>query len=94
MGFQARSEPVTSTVPHDMMDTDRSAWMDTERSAWTVATTAAEFQCAIGSYFVTARLALTTWDTAKSTELTIGETSLSTQTVNNPLRNGSVPGSG
>jgi hypothetical protein len=86
MGFQARSEPVTSTVPHDMMDT--------ERSAWTVATTAAEFQRAIGSYFVTARLALTTWDTAKSTVLTIGETSLSTQTVNNPLRNGSVPGSG
>jgi hypothetical protein len=23
-------------VPHDVIDTDRSAWIDTDRSAWTV----------------------------------------------------------
>jgi hypothetical protein len=37
MVLRSRSEPVTSTVVHDMMNTDRSAW--------TVAT--------VGSYFVT-----------------------------------------
>jgi hypothetical protein len=29
--LQARLEPVTSTVPHNVMDMDRSAWMDTDR---------------------------------------------------------------
>jgi hypothetical protein len=44
--LQARYVRNQQQLPHDLMDTDRSAWIETDRSAWTVAIVAAEFHSA------------------------------------------------
>jgi hypothetical protein len=41
-----------SAVPHDMMETDRSAWVDTDGLSWTGVTAATDSHCAVSPSFV------------------------------------------